>query len=105
MCSARACRRICAWSHGTSFRSGTSTSSASPDVAAVGTKGMDATRCSMGRRRTPGRAHVVGLLALLLLVPAIFGPLVNHLMRSPGGDIPANTDYPVHNALAARMRQ
>src|SRR5689334_2931611 len=49
-------------------------------------------------------AYVVGLAALFVLAAAIFAPLVNHLARDSIDVGVATTDYPVHNALAARMR-
>jgi hypothetical protein len=56
---------------------------------------------------TPRRLDRCDVLAaglLLALIPAVFGPLLAHLVRGTATAAPY-TDYPAHNAFAARMRQ
>src|SRR5437588_3468598 len=57
-----------------------------------------------GPRRGPDRVDLLAAVLLLVLVPAVFYPLMSHLVRGTESTVPY-TDYPAHNNFAAQMRQ
>ena len=55
-------------------------------------------------QRRLDRCDLLAAALLLALIPAVFGPLLDHLVRGTSTTAPY-TDYPAHNAFAARMHQ
>lgn len=54
--------------------------------------------------RRADRYDFVAIFLLIVLIPAVFGPLLNHLARGTATSVPY-TDHPAHNVFAAQMRQ
>jgi hypothetical protein len=54
--------------------------------------------------RRADRYDFGGIVLLIVLIPAVFGPLLNHLVRGTATSVPY-TDHPAHNVFAAEMRQ